>query len=852
MKKKMVYVFLGFCVLVLSLFFILKNGIAISSIQFDFFTLEQLYIKLDKKLIVRAKKITINEKESASAQDFQDLDSASKELLNTIKRLQYLYTFVEEIDIQNLSIKNNHIRILFKDNEFFVDNDAFFLKLILEHKDNQIEALIEKLLFKEYELNVDGKLSINTKSKFYYFTGKATSQLLDFNATISYKDKALSYKIEDLTLVNLPQLYSKFEKSFILPRNLKLWFVDRIQAQSYHLDFLQGFADLGKNNYYFDDIKAKGFANEVQVFLSDADFPIFVPYLEFDLEKQKLNISFEKASYNTTDLSTSKVYLYDIMQPSKAGIFLHIKSDNVSINEKLYNTLKLYHLNLPFYQKSGTIKTDLTLQIAFNKEIKNLYNGTFLLENSKLSLADFTINKAFIELKQNDLSVNANVKNAFLQADFTAQFDLMMKKGEFDTQIANLNLGDGFFDMKNKALKLNLDYSQGAILSIPEFDTILNFTDGLELKAKNVNAFVKYLPQLRRFGFLGADFVFYKSLNFDDFILNVENARFENNLSVGNKPYQNDSFNVSKNKGIISIHSQSNVFNANLSEQKKEFYVKNLNYIYKKDKNASVGDFDISKYPQNIILNAENVAVILADSNKTLAFDQLKANLQDKVLNAKGVRGVANFDFYYSADGFGLNAKNMDDKYLNEFLQKKAIQEGEFNLNINGSSFEFFSGEFKLKNTYVKDLKGTNQLISFIDTVPSLLLFKSPTFNEKGLSLHSGKVIFNRKKDLLRFDAINLNGDSVDIFGLGTANLRLNELDLDLELKTLKSASQAISKVPILNYVILGKNQEISTNIKVDGSFDEPKFHTQILTDTLKTPFNLIKNIIELPVNLFK
>lgn len=47
-------------------------------------------------------------------------------------------------------------------------------------------------------------------------------------------------------------------------------------------------------------------------------------------------------------------------------------------------------------------------------------------------------------------------------------------------------------------------------------------------------------------------------------------------------------------------------------------------------------------------------------------------------------------------------------------------------------------------------------------------------------------------------------------------------MDFSLELKTLKSASEAISKVPILNYVILGKNQEISTNLKIDGSIDDP------------------------------
>ncbi|WP_390255763.1 hypothetical protein, partial [Campylobacter coli] len=39
-------------------FLVLKNGILISHIQFSFLNLEQLYIKLDKKLIVRAKNIT--------------------------------------------------------------------------------------------------------------------------------------------------------------------------------------------------------------------------------------------------------------------------------------------------------------------------------------------------------------------------------------------------------------------------------------------------------------------------------------------------------------------------------------------------------------------------------------------------------------------------------------------------------------------------------------------------------------------------------------------------------------------------------------------------------------------------
>ncbi|MCW1579862.1 AsmA-like C-terminal domain-containing protein, partial [Campylobacter jejuni] len=81
----------------------------------------------------------------------------------------------------------------------------------------------------------------------------------------------------------------------------------------------------------------------------------------------------------------------------------------------------------------------------------------------------------------------------------------------------------------------------------------------------------------------------------------------------------------------------------------------------------------------------------------------------------KGSRGNAKFDLYYSSNDLNLNVSNIDDNYLNEFLQK-AVQDGVFNLSIKGSGLEYFDGQIDFKNTYVKDLRGINQLISFIDT----------------------------------------------------------------------------------------------------------------------------------------
>ncbi|HDZ5086664.1 TPA: AsmA-like C-terminal domain-containing protein [Campylobacter jejuni] len=865
MKKKILYIVVFFVVLMLALFIMLKNGIVISSVQFDFLKLEQLYIKLDKKLIVRAKNITINKTEdsevSLQIQDSkvlllknQDSSNASTEILKITKNLKYLYAFVEEIDIQNLNVKNNHVRILFKDNEFFIDNDLLFLKLTLQRQNKELIADIKKLLLKDYNLNIDGNLSINTKSEFYYFQGRASGELLDFNASISYKNKNLAYKIEDLNIRNITEIFKRVNKRIELPQSLNFWIAYRAKGEFYHLDYLQGFIDFAKDNYYLDNISALGYVDNVKIRLDDKMNAIEIPKLDLNLNKQKLDFIFNKASYNGADLSSSKVYLYDLFNEKKAGIYLRIKSDNLKFDKKLAKALEGYYFSLPFYQKSGKLKSDLELKIDFHDKGEISYNGVLALENASISLADFNITKAFVKLNQNDLSIeNASVKNGFLEADFNAKFDLQKQQGNFNTQISRLYFDNGeLLDLRNQSVGVNLDYSQNVNISIPRWNLILNFKDGLEANLNNPKILFSFSPLLKKFGFIDAKNVYYKTSNFEDFNASINDVYFKNNLLInGQTPFEKDSFNITKNKGVMEIHTQSDIVSVKINSDNKEIHLKDLSYVYKKDSNSSNNSvFDISTNTQNISFGGVNVALILSDSNKTLAFDRVGADLKGNALNLKGSRGNVKFDLYYSSNDLNLNVSNIDDNYLNEFLQKQAVQDGVFNLNIRGSGLEYFDGQIDFKNTYVKDLKGVNQLISFIDTVPGLLMFKSPTFNQKGLSLHDGKIIFNRKKDLLSVSAISLNGDSVDIYGLGSANLRLNTVDFNLELKTLKSASEAISKVPILNYVILGKNQEISTNLKIDGSMDDPKFHTEILTDTLKTPFNLIKNIIQLPANL--
>ena len=89
--------------------------------------------------------------------------------------------------------------------------------------------------------------------------------------------------------------------------------------------------------------------------------------------------------------------------------------------------------------------------------------------------------------------------------------------------------------------------------------------------------------------------------------------------------------------------------------------------------------------------------------------------------------------------------------------------------------------------------------------------------------------------------------------GVQTCALPISNLiDITLELKLLKDASSIIDKIPLVNYILLGKDKSISTIIKISGTIDEPIIKTQVVTDVLKTPFNIIKNTLTLPFVIFE
>jgi len=152
-------------------------------------------------------------------------------------------------------------------------------------------------------------------------------------------------------------------------------------------------------------------------------------------------------------------------------------------------------------------------------------------------------------------------------------------------------------------------------------------------------------------------------------------------------------------------------------------------------------------------------------------------------------------------------------------------------------------------DTTMIDYKLLNNVLAFINTVPSLVTFSLPGYNKKGLHAKNAYVKFHAKKGVFDISDIYLESKELKILGKGNADINKNSIDLVLNLKT--DLGSNLSKVPLVGYIILdGKN--ISTTLKVTGNLNDPTVNTMLAKDIVVAPLNIIKRALTLPYELIK
>ena len=838
---------------------LLKYGIKINDFEFYGVKLEQLYIKLDKKIIARAKQIRLPNFKKESKQK-----SSDERLLNLSKSVDFIDTIFQEISLENVQIGDDFkLKILFLDDIFFVDSP--YLNVDIKFQNEQQDGIdlfsVRNLSFKDFNVSISGEGSANFDKNDYKFEGNFTSHELHGKLNFALKDTFLTYKAYDVEAGSIKNFIDELDRRIELNSEVKNWIYGYIVADDYELKEINGKADLAKNNFYLNDLNATANTKNLLVKFEKGLPAINVGEANITLKNSKLKFDLISPIYKGKKLDGSSVVINNIFDEKSANLELLIKTKSI-YDEAINEILKAYKIIVPVRQLSGKMDASLKILIKLDeKSLENfdeksvIANGEFKLSDAVLEIAGskFNTKNALIKLiNTTNLNIDATGFGLeFFKANAKADINLQKSTGEIKGVIESFDLkekNDEILTFKNEPFNAFLDFSKAGetLLKIEPFGLDMSFGNESKITTKNSKFFIESSPVLKENGVYGFDELSIKSKDFTDLEIFAKEANFDLPfLDKNGSKYENDDLKILVSKAGVKVDSASKKLSLDIKEKVISVKTKDLNLLV-------LDDNKTSEQSTPLELLAKNGDIILRDLNKTLPFASFSAEKKGKSTSLNGLAQQGRVGYFNDEKSINLDATDISGEFINDLFGIKSFEGGKFRLKMLGENSKNFKAEVRFFDTFLKDYIFYQRLLSFLNSVPSLLSLKTPDFNDRGFTVKNGKILLTRNGDMIEFLAIEMIGTSADIGGRGTIDLKSKKINIDLELKLLKDASSIIDKIPLVNQIILGKDRSLSTVIAIRGTTDKPEYSTQILQDALLSPLKIIRNVIQAPFLIFE
>jgi len=518
--------------------------------------------------------------------------------------------------------------------------------------------------------------------------------------------------------------------------------------------------------------------------------------------------------------------------------------------------------------KPNRVDLDIDL-LKFNNDTIALNQAMIplkLLYDNKLSISsynDIRFNIGSTEYTLNNITADIenkkiNIKNIKLNSDnrlksnFSVNYDINETKGFIDLhsiEFFDAKLGEIFKSSSDIRFDI-LTQADKTFINSQEYDIEYILSDNeWRLKLNSINKITENSGIFREYNLDNGYISLYKKNNEKNVKFSADLKYKYKILAANKKPINNYIINgeIDKDTNDISINInnsvdikiqddikiQANKIGINIIEITKMFTDKN------NTKNTSE--------PINVHFNSKNCFLYLSKNRQAIA-DKIELNYVDDILSAHLIHKKGNARFHLNDDIFYLYGKGFNDKFMENLFAFSKFKGGLLDFSINGTTKEY-GGVIYAKDTTIKDYKILNNVLAFVNTIPSLVTFSLPGYSTKGLKTKSVYMKFLFKDDIYKISDLFLESKEISIVGLGKASIKKNTINLELNLKT--DLGSTVSKIPLVGHILLDKGT-VSTSLLVKGALDDPKIETQIVKDIFVAPINIIKRTLLLPFELFK
>ena len=135
-------------VLFIAFFMWLLVGIKFDTFKVADYNVDGLYIKLDKKLILKADNVIIPQSKA---------DPSFDNIPESLDRVKYILTFFDSIELKNIMFDNNTMSIKFKDDFLELSSKDYEIIGSVRREGKMLKATIPLLTLKEHNLTINGK-----------------------------------------------------------------------------------------------------------------------------------------------------------------------------------------------------------------------------------------------------------------------------------------------------------------------------------------------------------------------------------------------------------------------------------------------------------------------------------------------------------------------------------------------------------------------------------------------------------------------------------------------------------------------------------------------------------------------
>ncbi|TLD88633.1 AsmA-like C-terminal domain-containing protein [Helicobacter sp. MIT 05-5294] len=840
----------------IALYAFLYYGIKIERFGLVGAQIQGFYLRLDKKLILEIESLNLNAIESTQKADDFDIN----EQIFYAKNIHFILQYFQKIDIQRIDFQGYQANLFYNGENFTLNLPEIYAKINLKEDASRVLISIQDLYLKNYgiyyqgsgeydlrrqNVQIDGSLSFVNRKSYYSY--------LQLNLSVQSNLKTLVLRGSSNTFVDihfLKDLLPKFENQLV-----EEWIFDNYSVESARVNEFGITIPLKSKNLLKDSIDSLyvlGEAHNAEVIFHPKLPPAHAEFVKLVFQNNTLEFYPLNPTYQNRNANGTQVAIKEIVSENPI-LQVNLKA-NTALDSTILKVLEAYEIPLPLSAPQAKIAADL--HIGVNLETLEVSTkGIFKAKDIEVLLSDVPLISDSLGVVLENDRVKVESKNTryldLLRCDSSFVIDLPTKSISGDLLVASLLLSKDapeVLQIANQSLPFNVDFTNNdkILFALPTFDFNALLGSDYRFNLENLTAILPFSKILQEYKVQSGKMQV-ATRDFEDYHAEIS-------LQTGQEILLNKQDDQPLKEAELTFDYNSQGFTLGFND--KSFILRSEGEVKKAFLNNLNLSLDLDQFTKGNAENKDTLLVegkdsnlwikgrkVLADSfNITLVNGEIKASLKHK-------NGQA--DFYQRGDSMTLDAREFGDEFVNTIIQKQGVQNGRFFINANTNDKGVLVGKISLLNTSLNQLNILQNVMAFIDTIPSLLSLKTPGFNQQGYYVNEGVVEFGLNDEFLAIESLDLKGSSIDIKGRGIVQIESQAIDFNAELITAKSLSGIINKIPLVNYIVLGKNGTISTAFKVGGTLENPQVQTQAVQDFLLSPFNVLKRVVTSPIEIF-